>query len=196
MFHAISRSYDNRRTKIKVGNPPDSTGGGRGGMGEGRAIARLSVVNFARGYNNEGIPRRSRDRCRDPIEIASARGTGWYVFSRTHGKSRGACTYPIVGRGADLIGSVFPVPRQGLCKAARFPEFAGICTRWYARTLGFQVQDRHLYPVSRSLNSSRIADIIADVREFISLDARYCLPSRGYGKFQFMMYVYNARAEK
>lgn len=65
-----------------------------------RAIARLGAVNSARGYNNEGISWRSRDCRRDPVGIAP--GKGWYVFSRNHGKSRGACTYPIAGQ----IGSV------------------------------------------------------------------------------------------
>lgn len=80
------------------------------------------MVNSARGYNNEGIPLRSRDRhaIMIPSKLHPSAGKGGMCLAEIMvNHAERALTQSRVG--SDLIGSV-PQFRVW-CKAARFPEF-------------------------------------------------------------------------
>lgn len=99
---------------------------------------------------------------RPPSKLRSPLGKGRYVFSRNYGKSRGACTRPIDGSGSVHTGGRGPVQGRAI------PRIPGMCTRWHACTLGFQVQDRHPKSIP-SLNADICAIDDARVRSGIHI---------------------------
>ena len=130
MYHEKVRSSQGGLPACREQAGENKGGGGRGGEGGGikikwkiqpireeggeraRAIARLNMVHFARGYNNEGTPLRSRDRHAIviPSKLHPRAGKGGMCLAEiTVNHAERALTPNRANRiGSDRIG--FPVP--------------------------------------------------------------------------------------